>query len=73
MRIGNWKAVALASRGWELYYLNNNRTERNNVAEWDPERTRELAAVWRDWAKRCGVWEWDPLQQRRRKQSRNPQ
>ena len=40
-----------------------------DLATAQPEKVRELAALWQTWADRCGVWEWDDLQKRR--QSRN--
>jgi arylsulfatase A-like enzyme len=66
VRLGDWKAVARGRGAWELYNLSDDRTETRNLASRRPAKTRELAALWDDWAARCGVWEWDDLQQRRR-------
>jgi arylsulfatase A-like enzyme len=73
VRVGPWKAVAPAGGAWELYHLAQDRTERHNVAAAHMEKTIELAALWRDWADRCGVWSWDDLQERRKEQARRSQ
>ena len=67
IRLGNWKAVAPRRQSWELYDLARDRTETENLADKHPEKVQQLAALWNDWAKRCGVMDWDELQQRRRK------
>jgi arylsulfatase len=61
MRIGPWKLVAKgANSPWELYNLENDRTEWNNLAEQEPERLEMMAAQWEAWAKRAHVkpWPW---------------
>ncbi|MEX0819071.1 MAG: arylsulfatase, partial [Pirellulaceae bacterium] len=70
VRVGDWKAVAPNGERWELYNLVEDRTEMQNVAGKHPEKTRELAARWRGWADRCGVWEWDDLQEHRRQRAK---
>ena len=70
VRVGDWKAVAPNGGRWELYNLAEDRTETWNVAETHAEKTRELATLWRAWADRCGVWEWDALQEHRRKRAK---
>jgi arylsulfatase len=55
VRQGRWKLVALAQRDWELYDLEADRTELNNLAAIQPEKVTELAALYRQWAERCGV------------------
>ncbi len=74
VRQGDWKAVAKGRGPWELYNLSRDRTELRDVAADQPAKTRELAALWQNWAGRCGVWEWDDLQKHRRgraKQKKN--
>ena len=70
VRHGDWKAVAKGRGAWELYDLRTDRAESRNVAAQHPERTRELAARWQDWAGRCGVWEWDDLQKHRQSRAK---
>ena len=48
----------------------DDRTEIQDLAPTHPEKIGELAALWRDWADRCGVWDWDELQRHRRKKAK---
>ena len=43
------------NNGWELYDMESDRTEKNNVAAKMPEKVKELSAKWNDWAKRANV------------------
>lgn len=70
VRRGDWKAVAPADGDWELYRLDQDRTELLNLAADNPKELDDLIAQWRQWADRCGVVEWKKLQQIRR-QARN--
>lgn len=59
VRAGKWKLVAKGPRGaWELYDMENDRTELNDLAAREPERARDLAARWETWAKRAKVLPW---------------
>jgi len=63
LRIGKWKLVAKSPRGkWELYDMEADRTELHDLAEAQPERTKEMAAQWESWAKRTHAlpWPWKP-------------
>ena len=55
VRIGQWKLVRNYPGDWELYDLDADRTELNDIAALHPERVREMAASYEAWAKRCGV------------------
>ena len=69
LRLGQWKLVSRAENGprhwdqtselpmdaWELYDLENDRTELNNLASDYPERVNEMAALWQEWAERVGA------------------
>ena len=47
LRVDNWKLVAAGADGpWELYNLNTDRTETNNLTTAHPEKVRELANQW---------------------------
>lgn len=46
IRAGDWKLVALAKGGWELYDLTKDRGEATNLASQHPEKVRELDALW---------------------------
>jgi arylsulfatase len=56
VRVGDWKLVRKGAAGpWELYDLNKDRTELNDLAASMPEKARELAAAWEAWAARAQV------------------
>jgi len=46
IRAGDWKLVALKDGRWELYDLSKDRGEQRNLAATQPEKVRELAALW---------------------------
>ena len=51
IRIGKWKLVAKGARGaWELYDIDEDRTELNDLSEKQPERAKEMANLWEAWA-----------------------
>ncbi|MEE9369843.1 MAG: arylsulfatase [Sedimentisphaerales bacterium] len=56
IRIGKWKLVAKGKTGpWELYNLESDRTELNDVSGKYPARTKKMAAMWQNWAERSNV------------------
>ena len=61
VRQGKWKLVAGHGGGWELYDLEADRTERHDLAGKQPERVKELAALYERWAARVGVVPWEKL------------
>lgn len=63
IRKGKWKLVTLANStaGWELYNIDTDRTESNNLAATHPNVVKELAAEYDRWAERCGVVPWSDL------------
>lgn len=61
VRVGKWKLVAKGERGaWELYDLDADRTELNNLAAAQPERVKQMADLWQRWAERCDVLPLNP-------------
>ncbi|MHC4716452.1 MAG: arylsulfatase [Planctomycetota bacterium] len=58
VRQGQWKLVAKHRSPWELYDLEADRTELNDLAGTYPEKAEELKRLYRAWAKRCGVRRW---------------
>jgi arylsulfatase len=68
IRVGKWKLVTRAwtdskfgrddLNKWELYDLEADRTETNNLAAKYPERVKEMSAQWKKWATRLHVLPW---------------
>lgn len=47
IRVGDWKVVSLGMKApWELYNLRTDRSEMNDLADKDPEKTRQLSQMW---------------------------
>ena len=61
IRDGDLKLVASYKGEWELYDLANDRTETRNLAARMPEKVKELASRWQEWADRVGVVPWERL------------
>ena len=56
IRRGKWKLLWGRTAGrWDLYDMQSDRTELNNLAEKYPEKTEELIAAYNRWAKTCGA------------------
>lgn len=61
LRLGDWKLVKKYPGPWELYNLEQDRTELNNRIEGEKSRAHEMIAEWERWAERCGVIPWERL------------
>ena len=61
VREGKWKLVSRHQDEWELYDLDADRTELNNLADKHPERVKSMADKHKTWADRCGVLPWDQV------------
>ena len=53
VRDGKWKIVRTRNEDWELYDLENDRTETGNLAGEHPERVAKMAEAWNAWYERC--------------------
>ena len=68
VRHGAWKLVSKYPGGWELYDMEQDRTELHDLAAQQPGVVKELTAVYDAWARRCGVLPWDQIRPQRRAQ-----
>lgn len=51
IRIGKWKLVAKGANGpWELYDLDEDRSELNDLSEKHSDRTKDMVGKWEAWA-----------------------
>ena len=55
VRAGRWKLVALDDQPWELYDMQNDRTEMHDLADTYPQRVLQLDKQWRRWARENNV------------------
>ena len=55
VRQGRWKLVSQSPNDWELYNVEVDRTEQNNLAAQHPDVVKRLSDSYDAWAKRCGV------------------
>ena len=63
VRDGKWKITAMhPTGGWELYDIDADRTEQNDLAAKYPDRVKRMASQWEAWAKANGAvpWIWNP-------------
>ena len=65
--MGNWKLVAKGSFGtWELFDLESDRSELNDLADLYPNRVAEMSQKWEEWAIETHVKPW-PWKQKKNK------
>ncbi len=55
VRDGNWKLVRDYPEDWELYNMEEDRTELNSLIDQYPNRALKMKKTYEEWAKRCGV------------------
>ncbi len=67
IRQGKWKLVALKRQPWELYDMEADRSELNNLADKYPEKAKALAELWEKEAQRTKIYP-KPGQAKKRKQ-----
>jgi arylsulfatase A-like enzyme len=61
IRKGKWKLVAEKNLPWELYDLEADRTEINDLVLEQPKLVEDLKQLYFAWAERCNVLEYDDL------------
>jgi arylsulfatase len=55
VRDGRWKLVAEENKPWELYDMEADRGEMNDLAARHPDRVKQMAAAWQAYAERAKV------------------
>jgi arylsulfatase A-like enzyme len=67
MRDGKYKLVSLWKEGneydWELYDMETDRTEMNNLAETMPELLEDMKSQWMAWAESINVRTWTEIEE----------
>ncbi len=58
VRMGKWKLVSAYPDYWQLYDMDEDRTEFHDLASQYPDRVREMAAAYKEWAQKVGVLPW---------------
>jgi arylsulfatase len=58
IRDGKWKLVARHAERWELYDIDADRVESNDLASKMPEKVAQLKVKYDDWARRAWVLPW---------------
>ncbi len=61
VRRGKWKLVCKFPDDWELYDLEADRTETQNLVEVEPDLAFQLRQIFEHWAECCGVVPWEDL------------
>lgn len=61
IRKGRWKLVAEIGEPWELYDLDVDRSEINNLAGKYPDKVKALETEYLKWAKKVGVVDWNTI------------
>jgi arylsulfatase len=59
VRVGQFKLVRQHGQAWELYDMEADRTELQNLAGKHPKLEAEMAAQYLTWAEKVGVMDWD--------------
>ena len=59
VRQGRWKLVSAIGSRWELYDMEQDRTELDDLYNKNPSKARELEGMYAQWAERCGVLPWN--------------
>jgi arylsulfatase A-like enzyme len=68
VRLGPWKLVARGKAGpWELYNIDADRTEQNDLSHAERDRVEQLSRLWQKWAQRSQVLPLEPQPEKKAK------
>ena len=62
VRLGDLKLVSAHGDPWELYRMDLDRTETDDLALRYPADVHRMSSLWADWARRAGVLPWDVVE-----------
>jgi len=65
VRTQDWKLVGGRNGPWELYRIDQDRTEMRNLAPHEPDIVQDLAQRYEKWAQRTGVLPWPHVAKKR--------
>ena len=74
LRDGKWKLVARGARGpWELYDIEADRTELNDLSAKHADRAKSMAERWEAWAvtAKAKPWPWGPNKKKKQPKAKN--
>ena len=61
VRMGDWKLVAEHAKPWELYNIAQDRSEQHDLSQQEPERVKQMAALYDAYAARANVEPWEKV------------
>ena len=61
VRQGQWKLVSAIGGAWELYNMERDRTELDDLYTRNRSKAQELERIYQEWAERCGVLPWSVI------------
>ena len=67
VRKGDYKLVAMHDTPWELYDMNKDRSELNDLSKKMIGKAKELRLLYEAWAKRVGALPWNKVVSTRKK------
>ena len=71
VRMGKWKLVTKDRRPWELYDIEADRSELNDLSKRHVARTEQMQQAWQTWAKQAGVKTGAKGKKKKKKTKRN--
>ena len=72
VRQGKWKLVSEFPGNWELYDMENDRTELNDLSAAYPEKVMALEDLYNNWAEKCNVLPWSEMKIQKIPTGKNP-
>ena len=61
VRQGQWKLVSAIGGAWELYNMERDRTELDDLYTRNRSKAQELERIYQEWTERCGVLPWSVI------------